>query len=161
MPEIVRANDEHWPLIREIRLRALSADPHAFGQSWETESTYDDAVWRERVNEAAWFLALDNDDPVAIVASRHEKDSPETERELQAMWVQSDFRGHGLAHDLADAVVEWARTDGAETLALYVHPSNEPAVALYKSLGFTSTGERWQVDEDDPQADWVKMAKVL
>lgn len=162
MPDIVRATPDHWGLVREIRLRALSADPAAFGQSWETESAYDDDVWKARVSEAAWFLAVvDEDTPVAVVASRHEEDSPETERELQAMWVQSNQRGHGLAHDLADAVEEWAREDGASVLALYVHPSNEPAVKLYESLGFSATGDRWSVDEDDPQADWIKMARPL
>lgn len=161
MTDIVHAHEEHWPLVREIRLRALSADPDAFGQSWETESTYDEAQWIERIAEAAWFLALDGDTPVGVVASRHEADSPESERELQAMWVQQDYRRRGLALDLADAVFEWARDDGAETMTLYVHPSSQSAIALYTALGFEDTGTRWKVDDDNPEADWNKMARAL
>ena len=85
MADIIRAHDDDWSLVREIRLRSLSTDPAAFGQSWEKESTYDDAVWRQRVEDAAWFLAVEDGQPLAVVAVRHEADSPENERELQAM----------------------------------------------------------------------------
>lgn len=161
MADILRATDEHWTLVREIRLRSLSADPEAFGQSWETESTYDEGTWRERVGAAAWFLAVDEDTPVALVASRHEEDSPANERELQAMWVAPDHRKTGIAQQLADAVIAWAREDGADTVTLYVGPTNEPARTLYEALGFTDTGERWEVQEDDPRTAWTKMARSL
>ena len=72
MAEIIRAHDEDWSLVREIRLRSLSTDPSAFGQSWEKESTYEDSVWEQRVSDAAWFLAVEGDQPVAVVAVRQE-----------------------------------------------------------------------------------------
>src|SRR5699024_10482177 len=97
MAEIIRAHDDDWSLVREIRLRSLSTDPSAFGQSWETESTYEDKVWKKRVREAAWFLAVDDGQPVAVVAVRHEGDSPANERELQAMWVLPSARKSGIA----------------------------------------------------------------
>lgn len=161
MADIIRAQDEDWALVREIRLRSLSADPQAFGQTWEKESTYDEAAWRERVQEAAWFLAVEDDTPVAVVASRHEDDSPANERELQGMWVTPAHRKSGIAQRLADAVVEWAREDGADTLTLYVGPANQPARALYSAIGFTDTGDRWQVDDEDPDAAWSKLARPL
>lgn len=161
MADIIQAQDENWSLVREIRLRSLSADPAAFGQSWEKESTYDERVWRNRVQEAAWFLAVDDDTPVAVVASRHEQDSPANERELQAMWVSPGSRKIGIAQQLADAVFAWAKQDGADTVTLYVGPRNAPARALYDALGFTDTGERWQVDETDPEASWIKMSRAI
>ncbi|CAM4034847.1 GNAT family N-acetyltransferase [Helcobacillus massiliensis] len=160
MPEIIHAQDTDWPRVREIRLRALSADPYAFGQSWETESAYPDSVWQERVAESAWFLALEEGDPIGVVTTRHEADSPEEERELQAMWVQADFRKSGVARELADSVFEWAANDGASVVTLYVSPSN-PAVKMYEALGFTDTGDRWTVSEDDPKSAWIKMARPL
>ncbi|MCS6711463.1 GNAT family N-acetyltransferase [Brachybacterium sp. EF45031] len=161
MVDIIRAQEESWPLVREIRLRSLSSDPAAFGQSWERESTYDDQMWRQRVREAAWFLAVEGDTPVAVVASRHEQDSPANERELQAMWVSPESRKLGIAQQLAEAVFAWAKEDGADTVTLYVGPDNEPARALYEALGFTDTGDRWQVVEDDPASAWTKMAREI
>ncbi|GAB2536450.1 GNAT family N-acetyltransferase [Brachybacterium huguangmaarense] len=161
MADIFQAQDEHWPLVREIRLRSLSSDPRAFGQTWEKESTYDEARWRERVQEAAWFLATEDDTPVGVVASRHEHDSPETERELQAMWVTPASRKSGIAQMLAEAVLDWARGDGAESVTLYVGPENEPARRLYDALGFTDTGDRWVIDDDEPESAWTKMSRAL
>ncbi|UVY83871.1 GNAT family N-acetyltransferase [Brachybacterium sp. NBEC-018] len=159
MADIIRAHDDDWSLVREIRLRSLSTDPAAFGQSWEKESTYDDAVWRQRVEDAAWFLAVEDGQPLAVVAVRHEADSPENERELQAMWVTPTSRKTGLAQRLAEAVLAWAEEDGADTVTLYVGPSNVGATGLYRALGFQDTGERWQIVEDDPDGAWLKMAR--
>lgn len=159
MAKITRADHETWHLVREIRLRSLSSDPAAFGQSWDKESTYDKQAWKERVSEAAWFLALEDDQPIAVVASRHEEDSPANERELQAMWVSPSSRKSGLAQALAEAVLSWAKEDGADTVTLYVGPGNDPARRLYEALGFTDTGDRWQVDEDDPDSSWIKMSR--
>ena len=159
MAEIIRANHETWHLVREIRLRSLSSDPAAFGQSWDRESTYDKQAWKDRVTEAAWFLAVEEDQPVAVVATRHEEDSPTNERELQAMWVSPGSRKSGLAQALAEAVFTFATEDGADTVTLYVGPSNEPARRLYESLGFRDTGERWQVDEENPDSSWIKMSR--
>ena len=50
MADIIRAQHDDWPLVREIRLRSLSTDPEAFGQSWEKESTYDEKRWQQRVS---------------------------------------------------------------------------------------------------------------
>lgn len=161
MAEIIRAQDDDWPLVREIRLRSLSTSPSAFGQSWETESTYEDTVWQERVHDAAWFLAVEDDQPVGVVAARHEADSPANERELQAMWVTPGSRKAGIAHRLAEAVFAWAAEDGADTVTLYVGPTNTAAHALYDDLGFSDSGERWEVDEEDPDGAWTKMSRHL
>lgn len=161
MADITRARDEDWSLVREIRLRSLSTDPKAFGQSWEKESTYEDAVWQDRVREAAWFLAVDGSNPVAVVAVRHEEDAPDNERELQAMWVTPKSRHSGIAALLAEAVFDWVREDGADTVTLYVGPNNQAAHSLYASLGFEDTGDRWEVVEGDPAGAWLKMARSL
>ena len=161
MADIIRAHDDDWSLVREIRLRSLSTDPAAFGQSWDKESTYEDSVWEQRVREAAWFLAVEDDQPVAVVAARREEDSPANERELQAMWVTPTSRHGGIAAKLAEAVFEWSREDGADTITLYVGPENTGAGSLYESLGFVDTGDRWEIVEGDPDSAWLKMARGL
>ncbi len=159
MADIIRARDEDWSLVREIRLRSLSSDPSAFGNSWEKESTYEDSQWQERVRKIAWFLAVENGTPIGVVASRRELDGAENERELQGMWVTPAHRGTGLSHKLAEAVLGWAKEDGADTVTLFVSPRNETAYSVYESLGFKDTGERWEVDEDDPEGAWHKLSR--
>lgn len=161
MADIIRAHDDDWSLVREIRLRSLSTDPAAFGQSWDKESTYEDSVWEQRVSDAAWFLAVEDGQPVAVVAVRREEDSPANERELQAMWVTPNSRHSGIAGKLAEAVFDWSREDGADTITLYVGPLNKGARALYEALGFVDTGDRWEIVEGDTDGAWLKMARGL
>ena len=161
MADIIRAHDDDWSLVREIRLRSLSSDPAAFGQSWDKESTYEDSVWQDRVRAAAWFLAMEEGQPVGVVAVRHEEDSPANERELQAMWVTPNSRQSGIAGKLAEAVFDWSREDGADTITLYVGPLNKGARALYEALGFVDTGDRWEIVEGDTDGAWLKMARGL
>lgn len=161
MADIIRAHDDDWSLVREIRLRSLSTDPAAFGQSWDKESTYEDSVWEQRVREAAWFLAVEDGQPVAVVAVRREEDSPANERELQAMWVTPNSRHSGIAGKLAEAIFDWSREDGADTITLYVGPLNKGARALYEALGFVDTGDRWEIVEGDTDGAWLKMARGL
>lgn len=160
MTTIVRATPDSWNKVREIRLRALTSDPQAFGQSWEQESNYTEKDWVARLDEAVWFLAVDDTNtPIGVVASRHEADSPQNERELQAMWVAPDNRGEGVAKKLIDAVVAWAAEDGADTVTLFIGPRSTRARDIYEMSGFTDTGDRWDVGGDNDA--WIKMARSI
>ncbi|MGH2760491.1 MAG: GNAT family N-acetyltransferase [Actinomycetota bacterium] len=56
--------------------------------------------------------------------------------EVSAVCTAPDHRGRGLARRLVLAVVENVRSAGNEAI-LHVASDNEPAIALYRSLGFS------------------------
>ncbi|MCG8504437.1 MAG: GNAT family N-acetyltransferase [Sphingomonadales bacterium] len=57
--------------------------------------------------------------------------------------VAEDWRGIGVGRALIGALIGWAEANPAlERLELHVHSENEPAMALYKSLGFAEEGRR-------------------
>ena len=56
--EIRRLEPDDWALYREVRLAALRDSPFAFGSTLESESTYTEPVWRERLQGRALFVAL-------------------------------------------------------------------------------------------------------
>ena len=62
------------------------------------------------------------------------------DRMLVAMWVLPDHRGTGVAQALVEAVVGWAREDGAERVLLSVVDTNEVGRRLYERMGFALTG---------------------
>jgi RimJ/RimL family protein N-acetyltransferase len=61
--------------------------------------------------------------------------------ELGLMVAQSERR-RGIGTALIDEAVKWARASGVTKLELHVFPHNEPAIALYRKLGFSEEGRR-------------------
>lgn len=52
------------------------------------------------------------------------------------------YRGQGLGRLLVETAIGECRERGAAFVSLEVRPSNETAITLYRSLGFTETGRR-------------------
>ena len=98
--------------------------------------------------------------PSDAALSRRRTERGMTERAM----TERSTPTHGAVQsvDRAVRVLETiAREDGASMVTLYVSPASKPAIALWESLGFTDTGERWQVDDDDPSTTWPKFARPL
>jgi putative acetyltransferase len=56
------------------------------------------------------------------------------------MMVARDWRGRGVGTALMEHAIAWAREQGLHKLALDVFAHNEPAIALYRKLGFVEEG---------------------
>jgi len=137
-PVVERARERDWRQLRNVRLAALADSPSAFGSTLDREQEYDEQDWRAWTREAATFLAFAGEQPIGMAAGI-ESDRPD-ERGLIAMWVRPRSRGTGVASALVAAVQAWAHDEGAVRLTLWVTRSNEPAVRLYRRLGFVETG---------------------
>ena len=58
------------------------------------------------------------------------------------MFVASGFRGGGIGSALLEAVIDWARRQGAHKISLAAWPTNHPAIGLYARYGFRVEGTR-------------------
>jgi ribosomal protein S18 acetylase RimI-like enzyme len=56
--------------------------------------------------------------------------------------VAADHRGTGIGRRLMEAAEDRAAREGVEMLVLDAHAANEPALRLYRSLGYDVTGIR-------------------
>jgi len=54
---------------------------------------------------------------------------------IHDVYVEPDHRRRGLARAVVAALLEWGAEQGATTVWLHVETSNEPAIALYESIG--------------------------
>jgi len=58
------------------------------------------------------------------------------------LMVAADQRRRGIGSALMEEALSWARASGITKVELEVFPHNEPAIALYRKLGFEEEGRR-------------------
>ena len=140
--EIVRIGGEDWETLRVVRLAALNEAPYAFGSTYEQEVDQTETDWRRWIApddpDSAMFLAKEGGDPVGMVAGYKEDD---TTAHLIAMWVAPAVRGRSVGMALVNAVLDWARERGFETVKLDVAEDNLAAINLYRKMRFEPTGQ--------------------
>lgn len=83
--------------------------------------------------EAGLFVAEESDEPVATAICVHDRDLAG----IFEVATLSDRRGNGHGRQVVLSAMKWARHRGAREAWLQVEADNGPALALYRSLGFT------------------------
>lgn len=141
MIDVRRAGPDDWLSARAVRLAALADAPAAFGSTFGREVGFDEAEWRNRIAQSAWFLAWRDKEPVGLVVGVADEAATD-ERHVVSMWVRADVRGTDAAPALVRAVREWASTQGADSLTLWVADGNDRARRFYQAIGFRTTGQR-------------------
>lgn len=153
MTQVLRAGPADWRRVRDVRLRALAADPSAFGSSLEREQGYDEQRWRSWPAASAVLLAVDPDvpdQPVGLATLRALSAEENADGELNAMWVEPEQRGTGLGGRLLQAALASAAAGGYRSVRLWVTDGNLGAGTLYERAGFRRTG-RTEPLPSDPQ----------
>jgi GNAT superfamily N-acetyltransferase len=137
---VERLSAEEGPRLRAIRLRALQDAPDAFGSTFEEAVNRSAESWSVQARDLPTFVAVDDGRDVGM--ARCDIDTSDaTTAWLISMWVAPEMRRVGIGGVLVDAVIDWARSNGANRILLDVANDNAPAVALYDRKGFQPTGE--------------------
>lgn len=151
---IRRVDEDDWPIVRDVRLRALRESPEAFGASLAREERFTESHWRMRLRTSPTWVAVDDDDvPKALVSLVPEPGSPEDDRHVVSLWVAPEVRRRGTGWALLDTVVRAGAADGARTVSLWVVDDNAEAVDLYVRAGFTRTGETQALPRDPSRTE--------
>jgi uncharacterized glyoxalase superfamily protein PhnB/GNAT superfamily N-acetyltransferase len=155
--EVRRIRPDEGPVLRAVRIAALTDAPSAFGATLADTLALPAADWEARArrgaagDETATFFAVDDDEgdaaPLGLVAGlRNSLADPVVE--LVSMWTSPSARGQGVARRLVAELVAWARTTPATAVRLGVTDGNAPAERFYASPGFRATGERQPLPSD-------------
>jgi len=143
---IRRFTADEWRTYRDVRLRALSESPDAFGSTYEREVVLADDDWRERVAVGATaadqlpLVALVDGVPAGLSWGRVHDEEPDVAH-IYSVWVAPEHRGLGIARLLMEEVIAWARAFGVRVVRLDVTVGNRGAEQLYRGLGFIEVGD--------------------
>jgi len=138
---IRRLSPDHASAFQALRLAGLLDMPAAFGTNHAEEKDLPLAAFAERLaprEDAAVFGAFEGEALVGIVGLRRDTAINYFHKGLLwGMYVAPAARGQGLARQLAQAALEFARgVPGLAKVNLQVDAANVQAIALYESLGF-------------------------
>jgi len=138
----IRAGD--GPQLKAIRLRALAEAPDAFGQTFAQASSLDADEYEARARiaaegqERAFFVAETSGDEWVGMIAGHDQGARVA---LLSMWVAPSHRRFGVGRRLVRTLLEWAEPKSAREVYLFVTDGNDPARALYASMGFAPSGK--------------------
>ncbi len=125
--EYVLMNESHVQPIADIEKLCFS-DP------WSVNS-----IGSELRNPLSlWLVALEDGNVAGYVGSQ----TVLGEADMMNLAVHPDYRRRGVGEQLVLQLVDHLRRQGSHILMLEVRASNEPAIALYKKLGFIQVGRR-------------------
>jgi GNAT superfamily N-acetyltransferase len=126
-------------ILRELRLQALSDAPEAFGSTLDKERARTTADWQRWMSPGVTFILYEPAGAQGMFAGLHDESDPAVVH-LMAMWVHPSIRGLGGADELVEAVIGWARSEGAKIVRLKVIQGNDRARRFYERMGFRPTG---------------------
>lgn len=86
----------------------------------------------------AWRIGQRRQAPAGFVLAR----LAAGEAEILTIAVARAWRRNGLGRELMEAVLRHLHAERAEVLFLEVEETNQPAIALYRRLGFIEVGRR-------------------
>lgn len=125
--EYVQMSHTHVAQIADLEALCFSAP-------WSESS-----VSSELMNPLSlWIVALDGQVVAGYVGSQ----SVLGEADMMNLAVRPEYRRQGVGEQLVESLIDRLRDSGVHSLTLEVRTSNDPALALYKKLGFIQVGCR-------------------
>lgn len=157
----IRADD--WPLLRDVRLRALADSPTAFATTHAEAAVRPDEFWQDRAmlggeaSTESMFVAEVGERFAGLAGCYTDGDGVP---HVISVWVEPEQRGSGLADALFDAVEGWARDAGLSLVTLWVNVANPRAIRFYERRGYRPTGRSQPFPNDSTMTE-IEMAKPL
>ncbi|MER7073384.1 GNAT family N-acetyltransferase [Terrabacter sp. NPDC000476] len=134
--------EDDWEDYRSVRLAALRESPEAFAASVEEEESFDESLWRERMQRSARLVAEREGEAVGVVSVGVARASEGVAGELFGLWVRPEARGSGVATRLVTDSASLAAERGHSHLVYWVGTENGRAVAFASGMGFRPTDYR-------------------
>ena len=143
-------------------MEAVAQSPENFGGSWEEELQQPEAEFKKRLQNSTIFAKFAGDEVVGTVGFFIYAGTKMRHRgAIFGLYVKPEWRRHGVARKLVEAVFEHAH-DKVEQVQLAVVTTNVAARGLYESLGFTVYGEdKRALRVHDAYYDEFLMLKIL
>lgn len=107
---------------------------------FEGRERWSEKLWEDELRASDRFVVVQRDSHELVAAATFQQVVDTAD--LHRVMVHPSRRGLGLAQQLVLAGIEWALGRGAERMLLEVRHDNDPALGLYRRLGFETIDTR-------------------
>jgi len=142
---IAPATEEDWEAFGRIRLASLREPGSPQAASLGREEGFREPHWRMRLRGGMYLLAWEYEgapQAIGVVGLMQEPGAPTDERLVFSLYVREAHRRQGIGKALVRAAAHWAGVDDARALSAWITEDDEAAIAVFRSCGFATTGER-------------------
>jgi RimJ/RimL family protein N-acetyltransferase len=158
--EVERIEPDDWPVLRELRLRALDESMQWFAADRSAEAAYTEADWRARIDEGDWGAAVVDGTAVGLVGVAAVEPERGADCWIHGWWVDPGVRGTGIARRMLDWLDQVALGQRWQRQGLGVWEDNIDAQGVFASLGFLADGPP-QPSSRQPGKNYVAMYRTV
>lgn len=130
--------------LRKIRLEALENHPESFGSDVDNELDQPISAWKKILDDQnynAVFVAESKSTLVGMTGIFiRDRIKLKHTGNIWGVYVQPEWRGSGVADQLIQSSLNWAKEKGLQQVKLAVITTNSAAIHLYKRCGFREYG---------------------
>lgn len=131
---------EEWEKYKYLRIEALKNVPQAFLDDIDEAEKTPKEDWQKKMGNM-YFAEVDGKWVGMVGAYQEEKTKVRHILNIVSVYVSPEYRGQGIGKVLLQYVIEQAKKNPEiKKLSLGVVTTQEPAQAMYKSLGFIVGG---------------------
>jgi ribosomal protein S18 acetylase RimI-like enzyme len=141
MIEIYKPRPNEWQLLKDIRIESLKGEPGAFRDKLKKEEAFSDEQWRVSLKQSDGSIVLfakENDRVIGMIGI----DNKQGKSHIWGVYVSSEYRGKGIGKMLLESILGEIRSYGYGVAVLTVQPTQERAISLYQSFGFSAVETR-------------------
>lgn len=167
--EVKNIPPNRWEEFKNLRIRALTEENKSFARTPLEESKRTEQEWVDRCNSRLeknyreWLVAeADSRFIGCVMVALGEPQRVSHVGHVAGMFVDSQYRGKGIASTLLNEGLARMKADGAIKARLEVTSTQTPAVNLYKKLGFDTVGTfKKEIRAEDGFLDELVMEKFF
>lgn len=149
--QIRAAIENDWPTVRNLVIASLEETTQSSTSYFVLEEKrITPGQWRARINNSAFFIAFDREEPVGIAGTAKGYRNHPAEREVISLWIAPRLRGSQCASLLIDAIKQRALNDEVNNLHLCLDHNDIRAKSFYTSKGFVPDPAPRYSDPDQP-----------
>jgi len=158
--EIVTASSNDAKRLRDLRLRALTDAPYAFGADYKIESEKPIEYWQDYLKNTDWCFAVIDAVDIGLLAVDKADADRNSDCWMASWWLEEAYRGQGIPKLMLEWLDNLSISKGWKKQGLGVWPENERAIAAYLKLGFVK-GEKPLQSRSRPEKMYLPMYRNL